>query len=169
MLEKYRLSVFMSWVIGATLFYSVPTWADVDHNDQGWNKPDKRISADSGKSLYSRLGGYDAIVAVTKEFIDRLAHDPTEGRFFVGLNDEHKAKVLQHVVEFLVVNTGGPGFYTGRDMKTTHKGLGITENDWNISVKHLIATLDKFKVPAKEKSELLAAVGPLKAQMVEKP
>jgi hemoglobin len=59
--------------------------------------------------------------------------------------------------------------YLGRDMKTAHKGLGITGVDWDLSVKHLVATLDKFKVPEKEKSELLAAVSALKPDIVEKP
>ena len=57
----------------------------------------------------------------------------------------------------------------GRDMKTTHAGLNITEKDWDVSVQDLIATLDKFKVPAKEKEEVLAAVGALKKDIVEKP
>jgi hemoglobin len=54
-------------------------------------------------------------------------------------------------------------------MKTVHAGLGITEAEWQVSVKHLVASLDKFKVPAKEKDELLAAVSGLKADIVEKP
>lgn len=142
---------------------NVPTWADPDHSDRhmadGHAKP----------SLYKRLGGYDAIVAVTADFIDRLAKDPVESRFFVGLNDEHKARVAQLVVEFLVVNTGGPGSYVGRPMKEAHKGLGITENDWSISVKHLTATLDKFNVPEREKNEVLNAISGLKNDIVEKP
>ena len=65
--------------------------------------------------------------------------------------------------------TGGPCVYMVRDMKTTHAGLGITEKDWDISVKHLVGTLDKFTVPVKEKDEVLAAVSTLKKDMVEKP
>jgi hemoglobin len=64
--------------------------------------------------------------------------------------------------------TGGPCYYTGRDMKTTHAGLGITENDWDASVKHFVATLDKFKVPKKEQTDLLAIISSLKDGIVEK-
>jgi len=64
------------------------------------------------------------------------------------------------------VATGGPCSYTGRDMKTAHTGLNITEHDWNVSVKHLGATLDKFKVPDKERQEVLAAVSGLKGDIV---
>ena len=64
--------------------------------------------------------------------------------------------------------TGGPCIYTGRDMKTAHAGLGISEADWNTSVKYLVATLDKFNVPTKEKDEILGAVSTLKKDIVEK-
>src|SRR5262249_13991865 len=68
--------------------------------------------------FYKRLGGFDALVAVTDEFITRLATDPKEGRFFVGLSTDSKTRVRQHVVDFLCVATGGPCKYTGRDMVT---------------------------------------------------
>ncbi len=67
------------------------------------------------------------------------------------------------------MTTGGPCVYVGRDMKTSHAGLGITEKDWDASVKLLVATLDKFSVPPKEKDEVLGAVGGLKKDIVEKP
>ena len=128
------------------------------------------LAADAPKtpSLYTRLGGYDAIAAVTDDFIGRLAADKQVSRFFVGHSQDSLMKIRQHVVEFLCNATGGPCVYMGRDMKTAHKGMGITESDWDLSVKALVATLDKFKVPEKEKGEVLAAVGPLKAQIVEK-
>ena len=126
------------------------------------------LAADAkAPSLYTRLGGYDAIAAVTDDFIGRLAADKQLSRFIVGHSQDSLMKLRQHVVEFLCNATGGPCVYTGRDMKTAHKGMGITESDWDASVKALTATLDKFKVPEKEKGEVLAAVGPLKAQIVE--
>jgi hemoglobin len=120
------------------------------------------------KSLYERLGGYDAIAAVSDDFLVRLGNSKLLGRFLVGLSDDSKGKLRQHFVEFLCNATGGSCVYMGRDMKTVHKGLGITEEDWKESVKLLIETLDKFKVPEKEKNEVLAAVSSLKDQVVEK-
>ena len=52
-------------------------------------------------------------------------------------------------------------------MKTAHQGMGITEDDWNAAVKDLVATLDHFKVPEKEKNELLGAVSSFKNDIVE--
>ena len=117
-------------------------------------------------TLYHRLGGYDAVAAVTDDFIGRLAGDPQLKRFFGGLSVDSQKKLRQHVVDFLCSATGGPCVYTGRDMKTAHTGLGISEADWNASVTHLVATLDKFKVPEKEKSEVLGAISGLKGDIV---
>jgi len=120
-------------------------------------------------TLYKRLGGYDAIVAVTDDFLGRLSTDPQFAKFFAGHSTDSIKRLRQHVVDFLCMATGGPCIYTGRDMKTSHAGLGITEKDWDVSVKDLIATLDKFNVPAKEKDEVLGAVGGIKKDIVEKP
>lgn len=125
-------------------------------------------SETSEPTLYTRLGGYDAIAAVSDDFIVRLATGKRLGRFVVGLSDDSKKKLRQHLVDFLCNATGGPCLYLGRDMKTAHKGLGIDEEDWKEGVDALVATLNKFKVPEKEKSEVLAAVGGLKPDIVEK-
>ena len=122
--------------------------------------------ASQGASLYKRLGGYDALAAVTDEFIGRLATDPQLGRFFKGTSVDTQKRIRQHVIDFLCNATGGPCLYLGRDMKTAHTGLNITEDDWNASVKHLVATLDKFKVPEREKNEVLGAISGLKGDIV---
>ena len=126
-------------------------------------------AAAAGPTLYTRLGGYDAIAAVSDDFIARLAADKQLARFLVGMSDNSKAHLRQLVVDLLCQATGGPCVYIGRDMKTSHKGLGITGSDWDLSVKALIASLDKFKVPEKEKGELLTIASSLKADIVEKP
>lgn len=120
------------------------------------------------KSLYERVGGYDALAAVVDEFIGRLATDKRFERFFAGFSNDSKKKLRQHILDQFCVATGGPCVYMGRDMKTTHGGLGITEADWDAAAKHLAGSIDKFKVPAKEKGELLAFVTSLKKDIVEK-
>ena len=117
-------------------------------------------------SLYKRLGGYDALAAVTDDFLGRLSTDSQIGRFFKGVSTDSQKRIRQHVIDFLCNATGGPCVYMGRDMKTVHNGLNITEDDWNASVKHLVTTLDKFKVPEREKTEVLAAISGLKGDIV---
>ncbi len=120
------------------------------------------------KSLYERLGGYNAIAAVVDDFAARQIADPQLGRFYVGHSTDSKKKIRQLIVDQLCEATGGPCIYTGRDMKTSHVGLGITESDFQVGVKLLTATLDKFKVPQKEKEDVFAAVSSLKKDIVEK-
>ena len=122
----------------------------------------------SGDTLYKRLGGYDAVAAVADDFIGRLANDKQLGRFLTGLSEDSKKRLRQLIVDQFCAVTGGPCLYVGRDMKTSHRGLGITESDWDAAAKHLVATLNKFKVGKKEQDELVAAVTSLKPDIVEK-
>jgi hemoglobin len=123
-------------------------------------------AAQAQPSLYKRLGGYDAIAAVTDDFLGRLAKDPQLGKFFVGHNTESLERIRQHIVDFLCNATGGPCLYTGRDMKTAHTGLHITEAEWNAAAQDLVQSLDKFKVPEQEKTDVLNAITGLKSQIV---
>ena len=120
------------------------------------------------KSLYQRLGGYDAIAAVSDEFIARLASDEQEKRFFVGFSNDSKMRIRQLLVDLVCKTTGGPCFYVGRDMKTAHAGSGITKADWDRSLKIFGEVLDKFKVPQKEQQELAGLLTPLEKDIVEK-
>ncbi len=120
-------------------------------------------------SLYKRLGGYDALAAVSDDFLGRLASDKQLGRFFQGVSKAHNDSIRQHVVDFLCMATGGPCVYVGRDMKSTHAGLGITGADWDRMVGFLNQTLDKFSVPDRERKEVLGALGGLKSDIVDKP
>ena len=108
-------------------------------------------------------GGKPAITAVVDEFVTRNVTDPrVKFRFFN--TDAARLKTL--LVEFVCLATGGPCKYTGRDMKTSHTGMKITEAEWNATVEDLVKTLDKYKVPKREKNDLLALLGSLKADIV---
>lgn len=121
----------------------------------------------SQESLYKRLGGYDAIAAVTDDFVGRLIMNKDMSRFFTGTSDDSKTRIRQHIIDFFCMKTGGPCGYTGRSMKDSHKGLKISENDWNTAAGLLVETLDKFKVPEKEKNEFLGLVIETKSDIVE--
>lgn len=115
-------------------------------------------------SLYQRLGGLEAITAVVDDFVANVAADSRiNGRF--ATTDIPRLKRL--LIEQICAGTGGPCTYTGRDMKTTHAGMGITDAEFDALVEDLVRSLDKFKVPAAEKEELLGILGPMKADIVE--
>ena len=128
------------------------------------------FAATAEKSLYDRLGGKTAIVAVVDEFVARVAADKRINGFFkdTAADPKRLAKFKGNLVDQICQATGGPCKYTGKDMKTAHKGMGIADADFNALVEDLSGALDKFKVGAKEKGELLAALGPLKKDIVEK-
>ncbi len=125
--------------------------------------------AASDGSLYARLGGYDAIAAVVDDLLTRLRADPLLGRFWSSpRSDESNRRERQMAVDFLCASAGGPVLYLGRDMKTAHKGMGITRRDWEAFVRHLGDTLAHFKVPERERAELNAFIATLERDVVEK-
>src|SRR6184192_555591 len=150
-----RITLAVCFIVVFSAFASAST---ITRNPTGQEK----------KSLYSRLGGYDAIALVVDDFITRLATDKRFERFFAGFSDDSKKRLRQHILDQFCVAAGGPCVYMGRDMRTTHKGLGITDADWDVAAKHLVASLDKYKVPQAEKDELLAFVVAQKKDIVEK-
>ena len=125
-----------------------------------------KSTAMTDRSLYDRLGGKAAITAVVDDFVGRVAGDNRINGKFAN-TDIPRLKML--LVEQICQASGGPCTYTGRSMKTTHTGMGVSSSDFDALVGDLVATLNKFKVPEREKSELLGALGPMKGDIVEKP
>lgn len=120
-------------------------------------------TSSSRVSLYERLGGQAAIVAVVDDFIGNVAADARINRRFAKTDiGELKARL----VELICAGTGGGCVYTGADMKKAHAGMRITDAEFTALVEDLVKTLDKFQVPAREKNELLAILGPMKADIV---
>jgi hemoglobin len=119
------------------------------------------------KTLYARLGGYDAIAAVVENLLPRLMSDQKLGRFWAHRGDDGVRREKQLLIDFLCHSAGGPLLYTGRDMPTSHKGMRINEEDWSALVGHISATLTEFQVPTAEKEAVIAFVQSLKADIVE--
>lgn len=114
-------------------------------------------------SLYDRLGGKPAITAVVDDFVGNVAADQRINGFFARTDIPRLKRLL---VEQICAGTGGPCTYTGRDMKSSHAGMGVNEAHFNALVENLVKSLDKFKVPQREKDELLGILGPMKADIV---
>lgn len=119
------------------------------------------------RSLYQRLGGYDAICAATDDLLGRVLGDPRISGYWKGLNTDNKRKARQQLVDFMVAAAGGPAFYVGADMKTAHAGMGIDEADWIVLVEHATAMLHHLQVPAREQEEVLGFLDSLKTDIVE--
>ena len=122
---------------------------------------------DPEKSLYHRLGGYDAIAAAIDDLLPRLTSDSQIGVYWKGKCTDSMKRDRQLLIDFACAATGGPATYLGRDMKTSHAGLGITESDWDVLMRHIVATLEDLGVAEKEKNEFVALVETLKGDIVE--
>jgi hemoglobin len=126
--------------------------------------------AQGTKSLYDRLGGRTAIVAVVDEFVSNCAADTRINKFFAATAADAKrlATFKTNLVNQVCEAAGGPCKYTGKDMKSAHAGLGISNADFNALVEDLTKALDKFKVGKAEQDQLLGVLGPMRPQIVEK-
>ena len=114
-------------------------------------------------TLYQRLGGRDAIVAVVESFVGRVAADKRINKYFWNA-DVPNLKLM--LAEQICAASGGPCVYSGKDMKTAHAGMNLGDDDFTAIVEDLIGALDQFKVPAGEKKELLTTLASLKGHIV---
>ena len=119
------------------------------------------------KTLYARLGGYDAIVAVSENLVGRVSKDPRLGRFWAHRGEDGVKRELQLLINFLCNVTGGPMVYTGRDMKTAHKGMRIDEQDWKAFLGHVHSTLDHFGLTGETREAVVSFVESTKGDIVE--
>jgi hemoglobin len=125
------------------------------------------LSGQEKPTLYERVGRYDAIAAIVEEYFKGVRADPQLARFG-GRGRDSLARAKQLLKDQLCALTGGPCTYIGRDMKTAHGGLGITESDWAANTKHMTAALEKAHVSSGDETEFLAIVESLKPAIVEK-
>jgi hemoglobin len=121
---------------------------------------------DAGPSLYKRLGGREGIAGVVGDFVGVMAQDTRVNARFKDLKpaelEQFKSKLADQICEA----TGGPCSYYGKDMKTAHKNMNISDAEWNATVENLGKALTKHGVPAKEQGELVAVLAPMKPSIV---
>ncbi|OFW00364.1 MAG: hypothetical protein A3G20_00820 [Acidobacteria bacterium RIFCSPLOWO2_12_FULL_59_11] len=118
-------------------------------------------------ALYQRLGGYDAIAVLVDDFAGRLSSDPKFARFFQGSSADSRKRRRQLFVEQVCEAAGGSCYYTGRNMKASHEGLGITGADWGLMLKHLATSFDKLRVRPPERKAVLDIFDSTKEDIVE--
>jgi hemoglobin len=132
-------------------------------------QPDQNLAKGNGpeSSLYRRIGGYDVIAAAIDGMLMRLRTDPQFARFAMGRSEDSHRRTRQFLVDQLCALAGGPCFYTGRDMKTSHKGLGITESDWQALMKYMRDSMAELNILQREQDEIIALWTSYKGDIVE--
>ena len=119
----------------------------------------------AGKSLYDRLGGKGAITAVVETFVGKVGGDARINSYFKSTD---LVKLKMHLVNQICEASGGPCKYTGRTMKQTHAGMGVSDAAFGALVENLVGALGHHKVGEAEKDELLGVLGQMKGEIVEK-
>ena|SRR5579862_2358820 len=117
--------------------------------------------------LYKRIGGYDVIAAVIDDMFARLRGDARFARFGMGRSVDSHKRSRQLLLDQICELSGGPSYYTGRDMKTSHAGLRITGEEWHANLEHTRAALQKFGIADPEQSEFLALFERYRREIVE--
>ena len=117
-------------------------------------------------SLYKRLGGREGIALVVGDFTANMVADSRVNARFKDAKPNDVEKFKSNLADQICEATGGPCSYVGKDMKTAHKDMRITEAEWNATVENLGKALDKNQVGTKEKQELVAILAPMKPDIV---
>jgi hemoglobin len=123
-------------------------------------------TAPAKPSLYKRLGGREGIALVVGDFVGNMAADSRVNARFKDMKPAAVEKLKSNLSDQICDAAGGPCSYLGKEMKPAHAGMGISEAEWNATVENLSKALDKHKVPAAEKQELLGLLGPMKKDIV---
>jgi hemoglobin len=131
--------------------------------------PDKPGGAAKG-TLWERLGGEKNVSQVVDDFVASAAPDPKVNFFRDGKYKDKidAAKLKKQLVDMISAVSGGPHKYTGRDMKEVHKGMGITDAEFDALGAHLKKALDKNGARQEDAEELLKIVGGTRKEIVEK-
>ena len=116
------------------------------------------------RSLYERVGGKDAIAAVVDDAIVNLAADGRVNRRF---GNADIPTLHRHLVDLLCVRLGGPCTYSGANMAAAHEGMFIRADEFDALIEDLEKSLDMFRVPPREKAEVLAVLRQMKNAVID--
>ncbi len=119
------------------------------------------------ETLYQRLGGYDVVAAIFDNWAPRVSGDPELSKFLTEIDEEMGKRGRELGLDLLCELTGGPCFYTGRNMKMVHKGLGITDEHWQSTLDYMVETLDEMNIHNDEKTDFIHVFDGLKGYIVD--
>jgi hemoglobin len=114
-------------------------------------------------SIYDRIGGQEALIAVVDDFYERVLADPELAVFFRGTT---MSRLKGKQVEFFAAALGGPQEYSGQSMKDAHRGRGIGQQHFDLVAKYLIEALLTAGVPQGTVDEIIGAIAPLAPEIV---
>ncbi len=126
-----------------------------------WSTSEVGAGEDSRRTLYQRLGGYDVVAAILDDFGPRVFDDPELSLFLTDIDEEMGKRGRELALDLLCELTGGPCFYTGGDVKMTHKRIGLTDDHWQLVLEYMGETLDEMNIGNDEKTDFIAIIAGL--------
>jgi hemoglobin len=114
-------------------------------------------------SLYERLGGSGGITAIASDLVDAHIKNPLIGQRFQAID---VAVAKQHAFEFFCMGSGGAESYTGRDLRSVHSGMNVSEQEFIAAVDDLMMVLDRNGIGEREKQEVLYIFYSLKGDVL---
>jgi hemoglobin len=114
-------------------------------------------------TLYERLGGEEGLRKIVNDILDRNLNNPDIAHHFQKV-DMNRLKQL--VFEFFSMGIGGPHQYTGRDMRTAHMNLNVTEKDFLRGNDDVLLALQENGVGEAEQNEVIAILNSMKNDVV---
>ncbi len=155
---------------------------DRSKSDDSTAAEGKPVQAEGKRTLFDRLGGEQGITAIVEDFTARALEDPRVNWERKGLkrggllgrddsvswnpNAQNVSTLKKHLIQFLALATGGPAQYDGKDIRSSHAGMRISNPEFDAAIGDLKASLDKLRIPDKEQKELLAIVESTRPQIV---
>ena len=115
-------------------------------------------------SVYEQVGGAEALRTAVTMFYDRVVADPELATFF---QHTELSRLRGHQQAFLVSALGGPDYYSGRNLRAAHEGLGVDDAAFDRIVNHLRASLDAVGVDSGVVQQVLAQVEAQRGSVVE--
>ena len=154
-------------------------------DSQDGGETNKAARVEGKLALFDRLGGESGIAAIVDDFTPRALQDPRVDWQRIGekssgflsnfkkneppawtATDENVALLKKHMVQFIVLATGGPVHYDGKEIKSAHAGMHIGNPEFDATLGDLKASLDRLQIPNKEQKELLSIIESTRPQIV---
>jgi|GEM_PF-964518 hemoglobin len=152
-------------------------------NTTASDSTNKALQVQGKVALFNRLGGEAGISNIVVDFTARALNDPrvnwsrrdvkqggilsVHGKSDAWYPSSDNIALLQkHFVQFLALATGGPPRYEGKDIKSSHASMHISNAEFDATIGDFKASLDKLKVPNQEQKELLAILESTRPQIV---
>lgn len=114
---------------------------------------------------YKDFGEKAGIERLMRDFMQGLLADTRTRPFFENHNQE---RIILQLTDQVCYALGGPCDYTGRPMKATHQGLGITRTEFNALVEVLQKSMDNAGIPFRSQNKALAVFAPMQRDIVTK-